>query len=76
MNQNDAHVDPDFKKEADKIVDEATKEALYPICPMLSRGAHKHRCINKECVAYSPGKVDIGFCNAMNCEIKVTYIDG
>jgi len=45
------------------------KETLYPVCPMLSRGAHQHRCIGEICAAFDNDK-----CSALQCKLKVTYI--
>lgn len=55
--------------EGKKAVPKEAKEILYPVCPMLSRGIHQHRCINTECVAYKDG-----YCNALHTKIVVTYI--
>lgn len=56
------------KKAVPKESKEA-KEVLYPICPMLSRGSHLHRCINTECVAYGDR-----FCRALNTKVITKLI--
>lgn len=48
---------------------ETAKEVLYPVCPMLSRGNHQHRCINTECVAYKNG-----YCHALQTKVEITLI--
>jgi len=55
--------------EAKKEDEDVKKEVLYPVCPMLSRGIHKHRCIGKECVAYKNG-----FCSALQTKVHTTLI--
>jgi len=58
-----------ISNEGKKEVEQGKKEELYPVCPMLSRGNHHHRCINTECVAYGDR-----FCRALNTKVRTTLI--